>query len=141
MLFKSQKQLKNDKPSDTSSDHYQMIIGDHGLYDPSTSQSMCHSNKQIDLTASSVSSFDQGGHSGYRNVFRNYTSSPHHVVMFVFLATYFLLLLLGTSVFAIFEQKAEFELRDRILRVQQTFLNKHPGVDRKITSIFMIICY
>ena len=96
----------------TNGSDYQILIGDNSFN-----------------ASSSQSSYVSDTNSDDNKVYRNYISSPHHFLLILFLIIYVLLILLGASVFSLFEQKAEFQIRDQLLRTQQTFLAKHPCVD------------
>ena len=102
---------------------YKILIGEN-IANTSTSQhNLCQS--QNSFSQSHNSSLE----GSYSKIYRNYTSSPHLFLLVLFLGIYVLLILLGASVFALFEQKAEFQIRDQILRTQQNFLAKHPSVN------------
>jgi hypothetical protein len=95
---------------------YQILIGENSFTPCTSQQNLC----QRDLN---------DNNSGDNN--RNYISSPNIFYLILFLIIYILLILLGASVFSLFEQKAEFQIRDQLLRKQQTFLAKHHCVDGK----------
>lgn len=132
-LFKSYQncELSSDecKPKEENqSQDYQILIGDN-IANASTSQNhLCHSESQNSLCQSHSSSLENSTY-GYNRIYRNYTSSPHLFLLVLFLVIYILLILLGASVFSLFEQKAEFQIRDHLLRTQHNFLAKHPSVD------------
>jgi hypothetical protein len=92
---------------------YQILIGDNGFTPCTSQQNLC----QRELNENSYEDN------------RNYISSPNVCYLVLFLVIYVLLILLGASIFSLFEQKAEFQIRDQLLRKQQTFLAKHPCVD------------
>jgi hypothetical protein len=103
---------------------YQILIGDNSFTPCTSQQSLC----QRELNENS--SDDNN---------RNYNSSPNIFYLILFLIIYILLILLGASVFSLFEQKAEFQIRDQLLRKQQTFLAKHHCVEGKYIEIILII--
>ncbi|CAG2161029.1 unnamed protein product [Oppiella nova] len=104
----------------TNGNDYQILIGDNSFN-----------------ASSSQSSYVSDTNSDDNKVYRNYISSPHHFLLILFLIIYVLLILLGASVFSLFEQKAEFQIRDQLLRTQQTFLAKHPCVDAESLDAFV----
>lgn len=57
---------------------------------------------------------------------------PHLIYLIFFFIIYILLILLGTSLFVLFEAKAELRVRDVILNRQQMFLDQNQCVDRKL---------
>lgn len=56
---------------------------------------------------------------------------PHFVYLSVFLILYVALILIGTSLFVLFEANTELRVRDQILMVQKQFLDKNRCVDGK----------
>ena len=137
--------FKNHQKCETSSDNcsekeknesrdYQILIGENFANASTSQHSLCHSESQNCLSHSQSSSLE--GSVNYNKLYRNYTSSPHLFLLVLFLGIYVLLILLGASVFALFEQKAEFQIRDHILRTQQNFLAKHSCVDGIYPFIF-----
>jgi len=118
----------NDKGSSTlqpnQTNDYQILIGDNG-YSPCTSQQ-------------NLCSRSDGLENEREEYKRNYISSPNIFYLILFVIIYILLILLGASVFSLFEQKAEFQLRDQLLRKQQTFLAKHHCVNGNPISIILL---
>lgn len=59
---------------------------------------------------------------------------PHLVYLLFFVVIYILLILLGASLFVLFEAKTEVRLRDQILHQQQLFLEQNACLDRTCTG-------
>ncbi|XP_054159499.1 uncharacterized protein LOC128957717 [Oppia nitens] len=112
---------------------YNILIGDNGrdgggggLTASTAETSVCHSQYTTTSIEYTTTASQCQQHS---EVYRNYISAPHHFLLILFLIIYVLLILLGASVFSLFEQKTEFQLRDQLLRSQQLFLAQNPSVN------------
>lgn len=66
---------------------------------------------------------------------------PHLIYLIFFFVLYILLIMLGTSLFVLFEAKAELRLRDRILNRQQLFLEQNKCVDREFPPPHSIVLF
>lgn len=126
----------DDDDFDIDNEHYPLYLNQHGGYlSHFPSSSATSSNNVTNLADhhnyNPTTLYRSGSISIVNCEYKLKEKYPHLIYLIFFVTIYILLIMLGASLFVLFEAKAELRLRDQVLHSQQLFLEKNDCLDGK----------